>query len=222
MTKTALILCALLCALLSVPIHALATTIVAADQAGGYSDQVLEKVARHWNPPLDTAERKVRVRVSVDSEGKVLRCEPVASSTWAAMDKAACAAVREAGAFGTPPYALPLDVYLAFWTSKPAPPVFAHEARAESAEAKYSAAVAARVRARVVLPPKLPDGKYTIHAEARVDASGRITQSRLTRRSGNTDMDNALMRALARAEKMPVPPNKGTQDVSLVWTFQKP
>lgn len=111
----------LLCLLLWTAGGAQAAAIAAADQAGGYADQVLEKVARHWAPPVDSVDRKVRVRVSIDGDGKVLRCEPVASSASSAMDKSACAAVREAGSFGTPPYGLPIDVAMSFWTGKPTP-----------------------------------------------------------------------------------------------------
>lgn len=220
MMRIAFILWAALC----LPVTALAAALAAVDQSGGYSDQVLEKVARHWNPPQENAERKVRVRVGLDGEGKVVRCEPVASSSSAAVDKAACLAVREAGSFGTPPYGLPIDVYLAFWTAKPtpmgipAPP----EAKVESAEATYAATVNARVRTMINLPAKMADGKYTVRAEARIDPDGRISQSRLTRRSGNADVDNAVMRALSHAGKMPPPPSKSTQDVNLTFIFQKP
>lgn len=220
MPRTAL----LLCVFLLMPSAVLASTVVAADQAGGYSDQVLEKVVRHWNPPVDNTERKVRVRVRVDGDGKLIRCDPVASSSLAAMDKAACAAVREAGNFGTPPYGLPLDVHLTFLSSKPATSSQAPhtEVRPESPEAKYTATVTARIRPQVIVPSKLADGTYTVRAEVRVDGDGRITQSRILRRSSNADLDNAVMRALSRADKMPIPPNKGTQDVTLVLTFKKP
>ncbi|MEG2172043.1 MAG: TonB family protein, partial [Desulfovibrionaceae bacterium] len=37
----------------------------------------------------------------------------------ALMDKSACAAVMSAGKFGNPPYGLPMDVFLTFWTGLP-------------------------------------------------------------------------------------------------------
>lgn len=271
--------------------------IAAADQAGGYGDQVLEKVARYWAPPADPVNRKVRVRISIDHEGKLVRCEPVGSSASAAMDKAACGAVREAGSFGPPPYGLPIVVAMSFWTGKPgghepeaapapaavpvppapakaeaeastpgaiakvevpkaapakeapkaapvkeapkvapvkeAPktaaskethkaPALKEPAKSESGDAQYVDSVMAKISPNVVLPGKLPDGKYTVIAMVRVDARGVITQVSLHRSSGNGDLDSAIMRAVTKTAKVTPPPNKGTKDLSLTFVVQKP
>ncbi len=106
----------LLFLLLALPGQAMAASVAAADQGGGYSGQVLEKVVKHWQPPGDVLERMIRVKVSIDSEGRLLRCEPLSSTASALGDKSICTAVREAGGFGTPPYAVPIEVFLTFWS----------------------------------------------------------------------------------------------------------
>lgn len=114
---SALCFMALLCAPFSATVHAAA--MLAADQGGGYSGQVLEKVAKHWQAPQYSSDHTVRVRVSIDGDGKVLSCKPEQSSNLALMDKSACSAVHTAEKFAPPPYGLPIDVFLTFWTGLP-------------------------------------------------------------------------------------------------------
>lgn len=119
MPHTLLALCfmAFACVPLSTTAHAAA--LVASDQGGGYSGQVLEKVSKVWQAPHDPSERTVRIRVSIDGDGKVVSCVPVASSNLPILDKSACTAVNNAEKFSTPPYGMPIDVYLTFWTGWP-------------------------------------------------------------------------------------------------------
>lgn len=229
-----------------------AAAMAAADQVGGYSEQVLDKVSRVWNPPVDSVERKVRIKISIDGDGKTLRCEPVVSSALAAMDKSACTAAREAGGFGMPPYGLPIDVYMTLWTGRPVPqreseqqaaPQDTHAtpaqqgtmtvttmktspppatAPAETPESKYVTAVMTKISPSVKLPAKLADGKYNVSVVVRVDGMGQITQAKLTKSSAHADLDNAIMRAVTRAGKVGTPPGKDTQDLNLTFVIQKP
>lgn len=114
---------ALLPLLLVVP-AALCTTaqaaaLVGADQASGYSGHVLEKVSKVWQVPQYPSEHTVRIRVNIDGDGKILGCWPEQSSNLAQMDKSACGAVHDVGKFDIPPYGLPINVFLTFWTGTP-------------------------------------------------------------------------------------------------------
>ncbi len=103
--------------------HAAATgsraVVAAADQSGGYANAVLDKVVANWRPPQENDARIVRIVVMVDGDGKLTDCLHVTKSGSLAADKAACNAARAVGTFATPPYNLPVDVYLSFWTGNP-------------------------------------------------------------------------------------------------------
>lgn len=113
----ALCFMALLSAPLSTTAHAAA--MVAADQGGGYAGTVLEKVSKTWQAPQYSSEHSVRVRIEIDGDGKILACVPVQSSNLALMDKSACAAAHDVAKFPPPPYGLPINVFLTFWTGQP-------------------------------------------------------------------------------------------------------
>lgn len=99
--------------------QARAASMAAASQNEGYSGHVMEKVLTVWTPPTTRDERQVRLRISLDGEGRVSECKAVRPSGLPALDASACAAVREAAPFGTPPYGMPLEVYFSFWTGQP-------------------------------------------------------------------------------------------------------
>ncbi|WP_165174458.1 TonB family protein [Desulfovibrio sp. ZJ369] len=110
----------LLGALIFTPGPASGAALAAADQNDGYSGKVLDKVLAVWAPPPALkGEFEVRVRISLDGQGKVLACTPTRTSGMEALDSSACGAVRQIAGFGTPPYGMPLDVHLAFWTGMP-------------------------------------------------------------------------------------------------------
>lgn len=96
-----------------------AAAVMAADQQDGYAGAMLEKVCQRWSPPAIKNNVMLRVRVSLDGRGRVLACDPVHSSGYPALDASACEAVRTEESYGTPPYSMPVDVYLAFWTGLP-------------------------------------------------------------------------------------------------------
>ncbi len=110
----------LLGALVFTPNPVSGAALAAADQNDGYSGKVLDKVLAVWAPPPALkGEFEVRVRISLDGQGKVLACTPTRTSGMEALDSSACGAVRQIAGFGTPPYGMPLDVHLAFWTGMP-------------------------------------------------------------------------------------------------------
>lgn len=113
---TAALLGAALCL---APHAATAAGIAAVDTQNGYAGAVLGKISEIWAPPANAGNRLVRVRISVDGMGKVTGCEPTQRSGLPALDESVCNAVRTVESFGTPPYAMPIDVHFAFWSGIP-------------------------------------------------------------------------------------------------------
>ena len=145
---------AALLALLGTADTASAAAVVAADQEDGYAGAMLEKVCNRWSPPAIKNNALLRVRVSLDGRGRVLACDPVHSSGYPALDTSACEAVKAEESYGTPPYSMPIDVYLAFWTGQP---------RARNAATPQTQAQTQAAPAAVTAPP----------AAATQDASAR-------------------------------------------------
>lgn len=100
---------------------AFAAAIAAADHQEGYAGVVLGKLCEIWTPPADTGNRMVRVRISVNGDGSVLGCTPTQRSGVPALDASVCEAAKKLGKLETPPYAMPIDVHLAFWSGTPRP-----------------------------------------------------------------------------------------------------
>lgn len=103
------------------PAAALAAAVAAADHQEGYAGVVLGKLCEIWTPPADTGNRMVRVRISVNGDGSVLGCTPTQRSGVPALDASVCEAAKKLGKLETPPYAMPIDVHLAFWSGTPRP-----------------------------------------------------------------------------------------------------
>ena len=97
-----------------------AATVVGTGEDGSYTGKVHTAVIKAWTPPpaLKT-DFTVRIRISIDGDGKIVSCKALAPSGLEAYDAAACGAAKKAGPFGTPPYGQPLDVYMTFWTGSP-------------------------------------------------------------------------------------------------------
>lgn len=104
---------------LTAPLTADAAAIAAADHQEGYAGVVLGKLCEIWTPPADTGSRMVRVRISVNGDGSVLGCTPTQRSGVPALDNSVCEAAKKLGKLETPPYAMPIDVHLAFWSGTP-------------------------------------------------------------------------------------------------------
>lgn len=118
-----------------------AAAVMAADQQDGYAGSMLEKVGRLWSPPEIGRTASARVRVSVDGRGRLVTCAVAKASGYPALDASACAAVRQIGDFGMPPYGMPIDVHLSFWTGTP------HAGRAGDAASPAAPAAPAQAAA---------------------------------------------------------------------------
>ncbi len=85
-------------------------------------------------------------------------------------------------------------------------------ARAERAAAtegvvrEYEGKIAARIRSRIVMPPDVPDDVRAVF-EVTVLPGGRVLSARLKKSSGNAAYDNAVERAIFKAEPLPLPPD---------------
>lgn len=149
MSQARIALCTM--ALFFAPLCAIthAAAMMSADQGGGYAGLILEKVSKQWQAPQYPSDHTVRIQVRIDGDGEVLSCTPVQSSNLALMDKSACAAVKEIKKYPPPPYGMPIDVYLTFWTGlptvgnvPPSPEKQAQAAQAARNEQQASAATA--------------------------------------------------------------------------------
>lgn len=71
---------------------------------------------------------------------------------------------------------------------------------------KYKGLIVAKIRARIVMPPDVPDS-----AQAEFDVvllpGGSVLSSKLVKSSGNKAYDDAVERAIAKAQPLPLPPN---------------
>ncbi|BBJ00056.1 hypothetical protein FGKAn22_17480 [Ferrigenium kumadai] len=87
-------------------------------------------------------------------------------------------------------------------------------ARAEQAAAagrvvdEYTGKIAAKIRSRIVMPPDVPDDARAVF-EVTVLPGGRVLSARLKKSSGNAAYDNAVERAIFKAEPLPLPPDAG-------------
>lgn len=93
-----------------------AAVLMGADINDGYADNVLHEIAKHWEPPNDNIQRNVRIQIKIDGKGKLIKCRVLSSADATQMDIAICKVVRSIGEYGSPPYAMPVDVFLSVKT----------------------------------------------------------------------------------------------------------
>ena len=77
--------------------------------------------------------------------------------------------------------------------------------------ADYAGQLQKYIRDRVSFPPNAPDGSSTV-VRIFVTPSGRILNQRIIRSSGNAAHDDAVLRDVQKAEKIPVPPDRPIDD----------
>lgn len=94
--------------------------IMSAGQDDGYSGRVMDRIVAKWSPPKQLKnEHNLKLLLSLDGDGKVLDCKVRKSSGLEALDVSACAAARSAAPFGQPPYGMPAEIFLSFWSGGP-------------------------------------------------------------------------------------------------------
>lgn len=201
-----------------------------ADQLGGYSGNVLEKVLRRFTPPAQM-RGIVRVLVRVGADGRPLSCDDAslasqraAGNSFAvrplregqlspdaaaedALVEAACRAVALSGSFGPAPYAMPAEIFLTL-AAGPLPP--------DSGSA-YATQVMERVRPHIHLPIRL-GGPFEATVRVKVAADGRFEALEIVRSSGKAEVDAALVQAFAVPGVLPAPGQP--RELELSFTLQ--
>jgi colicin import membrane protein len=71
---------------------------------------------------------------------------------------------------------------------------------------EYTAKIAAKIRSRIVMPPDVPDDARAEFAVT-VLPGGSVLNPRLLKTSGNAAYDNAVERAIIKAQPLPLPPD---------------
>ena len=135
--------------------HPLAAVIMSSGQDEGYSGKVMDKVIAKWSPPKQLKkESSLRLSVSIDGEGEVMDCRVRKSSGLEALDASACAAVKAAAPYGSPPYGMPAEIFLAFWSGSPdsvvTPDPVLRSPDTSQADAATAKSVSANERARML------------------------------------------------------------------------
>lgn len=198
------------CTAISLP----ATAGVAADQNGGYSATVLEKVAPHWRAPADAGKRLVRVYVRIAGDGSVLSCEVTGPSGRNDMDIAACAAVSAAGRMPVPPYGLVSDVHMAFSAGD------GGATAAPQMGDTYTSRVMAAIQRHWQPPTTSGVVNVLLRLRLRVLPDGKVTDAAIETSSGQADVDASALRAVAQAGTLPVPPDGLARDMVLTFTLR--
>jgi colicin import membrane protein len=70
---------------------------------------------------------------------------------------------------------------------------------------EYTAKIAAKIRSRIVMPPDVPDDARAEFAVT-VLPGGSVLNPRLLKSSGHVAYDNAVERAILKAQPLPLPP----------------
>ena len=94
-------------------------SMAAADINEGYGNRILNRLNAVWAPPNLKGDFALRMKIAVDGEGKVRECAIVKSSGVEVLDTSACGAVRQINKFDVPPYSVPCEVYVSYWTGLP-------------------------------------------------------------------------------------------------------
>ncbi|MDR2744647.1 MAG: TonB family protein [Desulfovibrio sp.] len=136
------------------PLYGASMAVV--DVNEGYGTKILNRLNAVWAPPNLKGDFKLRMKIAVDGEGKVRECAIVKSSGVEALDTSACGAVRQINKFDIPPYGVPCEVYVSYWTGLPRgntkelPPDPMEALRAEMIERDKAERAAGKQRADAV------------------------------------------------------------------------
>lgn len=118
-----------------------------------------------------------------------------------------CLAVGQAGAFGTPPYAMVTEVFLSLAAGQTS-------FGAQNAPMDYAQTVIQRVQPHVITPVRLK-GSHTTRVHLKVRPDGSLEQIRVDTPSGNQAVDAAVLQAFTVPGVIPAP----GENKDLVLTF---
>lgn len=98
----------------------MAAAVMSVGQDEEYSGKVMDRIVSKWLPPAQIKnENSLKVRVGLDSDGNVSECKIQKSSGYPKLDQSVCAAVQAGAPYGSPPYGIPAEIFLSFWSGSP-------------------------------------------------------------------------------------------------------
>lgn len=215
------------------PGAALAVGAAAVGENDAFALRALDRVLEKWSAPDGARNASVRIRLSLDRDGQLLACRTVKASASGALDRSACAAAKAAQPFGPPPYGLPVELYMAFWTGKGTAAPGSRRAAAEqaggekpapapdAAQQKYLNAITRSLRNSIYIPVQTAPGTYTVRARIEVAADGRIKNSEISGSSGDALLDKYVLQGIRRAGKVSPPPRGLGPEIGLTFRLTR-
>ncbi len=201
---------------LAVPLFALPSSSsafsAAADVSGGYSSQVLNQILRVWRQPAGSHGMAL-FELRIDPSGSLAGCATLQPSASPAADAAVCAAAHNAAPYPYPPFGAEARVSLAF-AYGPGDAADNNNAPAPS----YAETLRQAIVPHIIMPHGL-SGSWTAVVQLDIWADGSVRECRITRPSGNADVDNAVMAAVRTPGIIPMPPEHAEQRVTLSFTL---
>lgn len=197
----------LLC--LTVPAQAFTA---AADVSSGYGSLVLHQLMRGLTRPSG-ASGTTLIEVDVAPDGTVSDCRVVQESLSPAQDAALCISAAKGAPYPYPPYGAQATVSLAFcWDDVSASGTAADQAPT------YADTLRQNITPRIVIPAGL-SGSWTTVIQLDIYADGSLQACRISRSSGNKNVDDAVLQAVLQPGSITPPPRHEPQRVSLSFTL---
>lgn len=195
---------------LLMPLPCSAFTAVA-DTSGGYSFQVLNQIMRIWKQPAE-ARGTVMMELRIEPSGALADCSILQPSLSPTADAALCAAAHNAAPYPYTPFGAEARVSLAAAYST-------GETGTAGAQAPtYAEMLRQSISPHLIVPHGL-SGSWTTVVQLDVWADGTIKDCRVTRPSGNAEVDAAVMSAIHTPGVISAPPEHAEQRVSLSFTL---
>ncbi len=183
----------------------------AADNIGGYSTQVLSQILRVWRQP-EGARGTAVMELRIDPSGHVTDCAILQASASPGADASVCTAAHNAAPYPFPPFNAEARVSLAMAYGP-------GDGSASNAPApSYAEMLRQSIAPHIIMPHGL-SGSWTTVVQLDVWADGTMRDCRISRPSGNADVDAAVMAAVRTPGVIPVPPEHAEQRVTLSFTL---
>ena len=168
------------CLMTLLPQSAMSAAMATADNAGGYSGIVLQKLAETWTPPVSSKPQSTQMRIEIDDQGKLFACTNINEDLLTPMDDAVCQAARRIGTFPKPPYGLPIVLYMTVWSgnsASPASSVYSQPAPVQPVQQAAPAPVATPAPAMEKPAPQAAEKTQPVKMELASDASATGSES---------------------------------------------
>ena len=185
------------------------------DAVGGYSGDVIVKLLPTWQPPAG-ASGIVTVDLRIGSDGRPLYCEATRKSGNAALDDSVCQAVVRAGAFPVPPYGAITEVFLTVVAGQGLGA--AQPGQAAPVQRSYAEEIIFRAKPFIQIPPGA-HGEFSVEVTLRVNDNGGVGDLNISKSSGRTDVDNAVLSGLTHQGVIPQRPAGSSEPATMRLLF---